>query len=818
MKLVQKIFSKLTNRFALREQIIIPFLLEIVFTIALVWIFLYLNTQNIAFELTNKIQEQIQFRTNEFIASYFLNSKGLIKLNSQSVKNGQFQSGRNINYPQYFLEQIQNYSDINDIFYADKNGIIHGIERQAGDFIFRETNEKKIRFFYHLDSKGIKQNLIKTQEYDTLERPWFKEAVLNPNKVLISKIFVQANTGLLGITIFTSVFNERNEFLGVTGVNIVLSNISNFLRKNKVTEHSQIFIITKEEEVLASSVEMETVKILNKNDFKISPMNESKSELIRNVGLEIKKMEDFQNKKVISIEFENEVYWIQISKILDDGLNWYTVTIFPESDFLDKIKSSNRIISLIVLFAIILMIVIGIFTARWIVSPIEELNAVSKNLSLHQFSEVDLEKISSVNRQDEVGELSRSFLKMARDLKLFFENLEAKVKERTAQLEESRIQAESANRAKSLFLANMSHEIRTPMNGILGSLQLISSDSYSKEDQEYLDAIQISAENLLVIINDILDFSKIEANKVELEKIPIKVHQIIKETISIVHFNSDKKGLYIKYKNEDLRLPEIMEGDPVRLRQIFLNLLSNAVKFTSVGGITVSHSIIQIENGRYTIEFIVEDTGIGIEKGKIAGLFDSFSQGDPSTTRKYGGTGLGLAITKKLVKMMDGDIRVESDIGVGSRFIFTIKAQIIRNYIEQEKTKAIYSALPADLRVLVAEDNELNQKIVSALLKKINIHADVAFNGVEVLELLKEKKYDIILMDIEMPEMDGIEATVRIKSNANYKSIFVVALTAHALTGERERILNHGFDDYLTKPIHLKDLRDLFSKWVQLKR
>ena len=818
MKLVQKIFSKLTNRFALREQIIIPFLLEIVFTIALVWIFLYLNTQNIAFELTNKIQEQIQFRTNEFIASYFLNSKGLIKLNSQSVKNGQFQSGRNINYPQYFLEQIQNYSDINDIFYADKNGIIHGIERQAGDFIFRETNEKKIRFFYHLDSKGIKQNLIKTQEYDTLERPWFKEAVLNPNKILISKIFVQANTGLLGITIFTSVFNERNEFLGVTGVNIVLSNISNFLRKNKVTEHSQIFIITKEEEVLASSVEMETVKILNKNDFKISPMNESKSELIRNVGLEIKKMEDFQNKKVISIEFENEVYWIQISKILDDGLNWYTVTIFPESDFLDKIKSSNRIISLIVLFAIILMIVIGIFTARWIVSPIEELNAVSKNLSLHQFSEVDLEKISSVNRQDEVGELSRSFLKMARDLKLFFENLEAKVKERTAQLEESRIQAESANRAKSLFLANMSHEIRTPMNGILGSLQLISSDSYSKEDQEYLDAIQISAENLLVIINDILDFSKIEANKVELEKIPIKVHQIIKETISIVHFNSDKKGLYIKYKNEDLRLPEIMEGDPVRLRQIFLNLLSNAVKFTSVGGITVSHSIIQIENGRYTIEFIVEDTGIGIEKGKIAGLFDSFSQGDPSTTRKYGGTGLGLAITKKLVKMMDGDIRVESDIGVGSRFIFTIKAQIIRNYIEQEKTKAIYSALPADLRVLVAEDNELNQKIVSALLKKINIHADVAFNGVEVLELLKEKKYDIILMDIEMPEMDGIEATVRIKSNANYKSIFVVALTAHALTGERERILNHGFDDYLTKPIHLKDLRDLFSKWVQLKR
>lgn len=818
MKLVQKIFSKLTNRFALREQIIIPFLLEIVFTIALVWLFLYLNTQNIAFELTSKIQEQIQFRTNEFIASYFLNSKGLIKLNSQSVKNGQFQSGRNINYPQYFLEQIQNYSDINDIFYADKNGIIHGIERQGRDFIFRETNEKKIRFFYHLDSKGIKRNLIKTQEYDTLERPWFKEAVLNPNKILISKIFVQANTGLLGITIFTSVFNERNEFLGVTGVNIVLSNISNFLRKNKVSEHSQIFIITKEEEVLASSVEMETVKILNKNDFKISPMNESKSELIRNVGLEIKKMEDFQNKKVISIEFENEVYWIQISKILDDGLNWYTVTIFPESDFLDKIKSSNRIISLIVLFAIILMIVIGIFTARWIVSPIEELNAVSKNLSLHQFSEVDLEKISSVNRQDEVGELSRSFLKMARDLKLFFENLEAKVKERTAQLEESRIQAESANRAKSLFLANMSHEIRTPMNGILGSLQLISSENYSKEDQEYLDAIQISAENLLVIINDILDFSKIEANKVELEKIPIKVHQIIKETISIVHFNSDKKGLYIKYKNEDLQLPEIMEGDPVRLRQIFLNLLSNAVKFTSVGGITVSHSIIQIENGRYTIEFIVEDTGIGIEKSKIAGLFDSFSQGDSSTTRKYGGTGLGLAITKKLVEMMDGDIRVESDIGVGSRFIFTIKAQIIKNYIEQEKTKAIYSALPVDLRVLVAEDNELNQKIVIALLKKINVQADVAFNGVEVLELLKEKKYDIILMDIEMPEMDGIEATVRIKSNANYKSIFVVALTAHALTGERERILNHGFDDYLTKPIHLKDLRDLFSKWVQLKR
>ena len=815
MNYIKRILSNIPYRFALREQIIIPFLLEIVFTIALVWLFLYINTQNIAFELTNKIQEQIQYRTNEFIKAYFINSKNLIRTNSQTIQYGLFSKEQNINYPQYFLEQIKNYTDINDIFYSEKNGVLYGIERQNEDFVYRETDSKNIRYFYKLSKEGKKDYLIKTQEYKTLERPWFKEALVNPNKILISKMFVQANTGLLGITIFSSVFNARQEFLGVTGVNIVLSNISNFLKRNTISAHSEVYIINSKAEILASSNNIQTVKILAENNFKITRMSDSDNELLKKVELQIKDLLESEERKYVSVEHDGEVYWIQVSKISEESLHWFMVSIFPESDFLNKIKTSNRIISVIVLFAIAFMIVIGIFTARWIISPIEQLNSVSKNLSLHQFSEIDLEKISSLNRKDEVGELSRSFLKMAQDLKLFFENLEGKVSERTSQLEEARIQAESANRAKSLFLANMSHEIRTPMNGILGSLQLISLDNLSNENKEYLDSIRISAENLLVIINDILDFSKIEANKIEIEKIPVKINQIILDVISIIRFNSDKKNLYIKLK-EDERIPEFFEGDPVRIRQIFLNLLSNAVKFTSVGGIDISQRIVSVEDTKYTLEFTVEDTGIGIDKNKKDSLFDSFSQLDASTTRKYGGTGLGLSITKRLVEMMEGEIKVESESGKGSKFIFTIKANVVQNFVEKkEHSKISATNIRKDLRILIAEDNQLNQKIVIALLGKIKLKADIVSNGVEVLEKLKEKMYDVILMDVEMPEMDGIEATIRIKSDIKYNSIFVVALTAHALIGERERILGHGFDDYLTKPVHLADLQNIFSKWSE---
>lgn len=813
MNYIKRIISLLLRKFALRGQIIIPFLLEIVFTIAMVWLFLYINTQNIAFELTNKIQEQIQYRTNEFIKTYFKNSKNLIRTNSQSIHYGLLNQSQNIDYPLFLLEQIKNYSDIDDIFFAEKNGILHGIERQNEDFVYRETDSNNIRYFYKLNSLGKKVQLIKTQEYITKERPWFKEALLNPNRILISNIFVQANTGLLGITIFTSVFNEKNEFMGVTGVNIVLSNISNFLKKNTISAHSEVYIINSEAEILASSNNIQSVTILEESNFKITKMSESKDELLNKVELKIKNSLNVEEKKYISVLHKEEVYWIQVSKISEESLQWFMITIFPESDFLNKIKNSNRIISLIVLISIGFMIVIGIYTARWIISPIEQLNSVSKNFSLHQFSEIDLKKISSLDRNDEMGELSRSFIKMAQDLKLFFENLEGKVKERTFQLEEARIQAESANRAKSLFLANMSHEIRTPMNGILGSIQLISQENLSSENKEFLDVIRISAENLLVIINDILDFSKIEANKIELEKIPVKINQIILEVISITRFNADKKKLYIKL-NEQKKFPEYFEGDPVRIRQIFLNLLTNAIKFTNAGGIEISQRIVNVENSVYTLEFSVEDTGIGIDLSMRDSLFDSFSQVDASTTRKYGGTGLGLAITKRLVEMMGGAIRVESEMGKGSKFIFTIKANAFQNYIsEKSSVYDLNENFRTDLKILVAEDNELNQKIIIALLGKLNLKSDLVSNGAEVLEKLKEKKYDIILMDVEMPEMDGIEATIRIKSDSRYKSIYVAALTAHALTGEKERILGHGFDDFLSKPVHLIDLRNFFSKW-----
>ncbi|HMV44560.1 MAG TPA: ATP-binding protein [Leptospiraceae bacterium] len=809
MRFIRKLISSFHGRFVLREQIIIPFILEILFTLGIVWGFLHWNSEKTAYDLTEKIQEQIQTRTKEYIRTYFFNSRNLIQQNSQAIKFGLMRPGVNFNYPLYFMEQIKLYPDINDIFFAEKNGRLHAIERQKDKYIFRETNEQKIRFFYLLNEKGEKQELIKTQSYDTVNRPWFREAVKNPNMILTNNVFVQANTGLLGITIFKSILDEKGILVGVSGVNILLTNISNFLKKNLATPNSKVFIVNSKGEILASSVQMQTLKIIDDNNFILYKLNELNDGLLVEVAAQIQKLKSNRN---FTLDYHGIEYWVQYHDISESGIQWYMITIFPDSDVLGKIKLNNRIITVIVMIAIMLMVTIGIYSSKLILAPIQELNIVAKNLSLNQFNESHIESLSSLKREDEVGELSRSFYKMAKDLRILFENLETKVIERTKELEESRKLSESANRAKSLFLANMSHEIRTPMNGIIGSLQLISTENFSKENLEYFESIRISAQNLLVIINDILDFSKIEANKIELEKISVNINQIIKDVISIVKFDADKKGLFINVE-QDIDLPVELEGDPVRIRQIFLNLLSNSIKFTFKGGIKIKSKILEKNNDSYLIQFIVEDTGVGIDDNKKSILFNSFSQVDASTTRKFGGTGLGLAITKRLVEMMSGEIKVDSELGKGAKFIFTLKLDASKKNEVAEEVKSIKSdQIRKDINVLIAEDNDLNQKIVSALLKRLSLKADIAKTGIEVLNKLKEKNYDVILMDIEMPEMDGIEATSKIKSDQNYKDVYIVALTAHALTGEKERLLKVGFDEYLTKPIHLEDLRRLFSK------
>ena len=398
------------------------------------------------------------------------------------------------------------------------------------------------------------------------------------------------------------------------------------------------------------------------------------------------------------------------------------------------------------------------------------------------------------------------------ELSALKENLEQKIFERTEELENARDSALASSRAKSEFLAVMSHEIRTPMNGILGMIQLLEMTDLTEEQKDYLSTLNFSTETLSAVIHDILDFSKIESGKTEMTKEDFSLNILMDDFIKFIRTQAEKNNLSLEY-NYDKNIPECLNGDSVRLKQILLNLSSNAVKFTEKGKIIISVSLKNIENGMCTVEFSVKDTGIGFSKYKQEKLFQMFSQADSSTTRKYGGTGLGLAISRKLSELMGGKIWVESRENGGSDFHFTVCMKISENRKESIFRKE--TPVNSNLKILAAEDNRTNQKMILHLLTKLGYtHCQIAENGKIALDHIKsEKTYDLILMDIEMPELDGLETAAEIRKMQNIKQPIIIALTAHVLEGTREKVLRSGMNDYLTKPIDKNELSSILFKW-----
>ena len=470
----------------------------------------------------------------------------------------------------------------------------------------------------------------------------------------------------------------------------------------------------------------------------------------------------------------------------------------------------------IVLLALCLAVLLVLRLQRTLLRPILQLATLAREIERgHNYS-----LRATINGNDEVGDLAEAFNNMLAQIQANEASLESQVKTRTRQLETAKREAETANEAKGRFLANMSHEIRTPMNAVIGLVELCLNTPLTAKQREYLQRVETASRSLMAIINDILDFSKMEAGKMQLEQVPFLLEEMLDQVFATMSQLAAAKGIQLIHPPSG-RYHAVI-GDPQRLQQVLINLVGNAIKFTEHGEVRVQYEEISRDSQKTRLLFTISDTGIGMSEEQQALLFESFSQGDSSITRNYGGTGLGLVISKQLIEQMHGDISVSSRENAGSTFVFTVAlgvsdlASIF--YAEQKQPRRLENGSLAVLRgarILLVEDNEVNRLVAMELLEQAHLQVDIAENGAVALAKLETQTYACVLMDVQMPVMDGYQATRLLKQLEHCKALPVIAMTANVLEENRRKCLEAGMVDFIGKPILPSALYAVLLKWVK---
>ena len=582
------------------------------------------------------------------------------------------------------------------------------------------------------------------------------------------------------------------------------------------------------------STTKKTLQALKHNsDVLYAGLYNTKQELLADYRNPIYQEEVILNENELnhSARLHEENGFIQIIQPveLNGELLGYLVLRTGFESFNEKLYQYVSIILLAFAVTLLMTLYLSMFTQQIVSSPIIKIAKFIVSITKEKTYNVPIEKISN----DEFGHLIDAFNEMLLQLNISFaerdaaekslshnlENLQEIVNERTFDLQKALKVADSANQAKSDFLANMSHEIRTPMNAIMGMTHLAQRTNLTLQQRNYLDKIDKSCQLLLAIIDEILDFSKIEAGKLVFENTTFSLNTVLTHLLDTIKIKAEQKNIRLSfYIAPDA--PEQLVGDALRLGQILLNLASNAVKFTDKGDVKITVEHQRLSENRTAFSFSISDTGIGMTSEQLEGLFQPFTQADSSITRKYGGSGLGLIISKQLADLMGGTIDVVSQYGVGSTFVFKVNLTAESLELKQFSPKKIASPFKHPhynaQRILLVEDNEINQQVAMELLTTIGLNVKIANNGQEGLEFALAETFDLILMDIQMPIMDGLTATKLIRKEEKLKDIPIVAMTAHAMSGDKEKSLAAGMNDHVTKPIALEKLVETLNYWLHV--
>ncbi|OEF96565.1 ATP-binding protein [Desulfuribacillus alkaliarsenatis] len=760
-----------------------------------------------------ELRETIFDLVDNELTSKLSEANRLNRTHSQSWYRGQLLLHEQTSRERYFVTALESLPNAAMTFIGLEDGQFYGARRMTtGEIEVVRNNQQtgQASEYYSISELGDGEELVaRFENFDPRVRPWYMKAKESKGPVysdIYSHFVFQEPT----ITASMPIYNN-DELVGVFGVDLLLTWLGETLRELPIGTNGCVFIVDQNGKVIATSTEDSIFRVVDNTSVLIKAA-ESNSEIIRHI---CQLPEESFDARSPYVKILDNTYLINKGEFQEYGLNWDIYIALAGDDFLQQMNYTvSRVLLQIALF-------IGVFIgfAFWFsnrtTKPIIELNEAAKKLANGEFSKIKVDE-----GLDEIAELTKSFNLMGIQLTGLVSHLESEVQNRTAELQ-------NALEAKSEFLANMSHEIRSPMNVIIGMSELVLESDLKSENREYVTMVNESAKMLLSVINQILDYSKMEAGRLTLNKAPFSLQAAIDQVVKIHSFTIREYNIEV-ITIHDQQIPEWLIGDKARLQQVLINLIGNAIKFTDQGSITVSTEILEQDNQNARIKISVQDTGIGIPANKIDNLFQSFSQVDSSLARKYEGTGLGLAISQKLINMMGGQIEVITEVGQGSTFYFTLEFQKTTapesdlnikssQGTDVQKTQdpdLQYNEQPAS--ILLVEDKKMNQRLAKVVLEKMGWQVSIAENGKQALDMLETESFDLILMDIQMPVMDGIETTKRIRRLSTSKPelalIPIIAMTANVMEGDKEKCLEIGMNDYISKPFVREQVYQIIKK------
>jgi signal transduction histidine kinase/serine phosphatase RsbU (regulator of sigma subunit) len=842
IKHLNRFVANVSGKVPLRTALIVSFVLPIFGTVGLVGYLSFRNGQKAVNNVAAQLRSEITNRIQEHVLIYLETPHLVNKLNANAIELGQVNLQEPRSVERHLWKEIQAFS-LSFTYFSTVDGKHFSAGRAADGTLVvssRNTSTGGKLYQYSTNSQGERTKLKVFPNYDPRIRPWYVAAV-EAGKPVWSEIYPDFDTKELAVTAAQPLYDKSGRLRGVLGSDFYFSQVNEFLRSLKIGHSGQTFIIERDGMLVTTST-LNPVFIIKGNDTKRIKATESNNALISQTAKYL--LEHFGNlskvdsSQQLNFDINGAKQFLQVTPLRDNrGLDWLIVVVVPEADFMEQINANTRTTIGLCLVALVMATAIGILTSRWVIQPILRLNTAAKDIAQGEW-----DKTVEIERSDELGELAKSFNSMAGQLKDSFETLEAK----NADLQR-------LDKLKDEFLANTSHELRTPLNGMIGIAESMldgATGQLSDTQKQNLLMIATSGHRLANLVNDILDFSQLRHKNIELQLKPVGLREIAQVVLTLNQTLAGKKDLQL-INSIPPDLPPA-EADENRLQQILHNLVGNAIKFTPAGTVEVSAEVksqkskvksqkspLPITNDPLSkqLAITVADTGIGISADKLDCIFESFEQADGSTAREYGGTGLGLAVTKKLVELHGGSIKVESTVGQGSWFTFTLpisQEQVERkSQIAAVKESLSQTSLEIqttddgqrttdnqqNIQILIVDDEPVNLQVLVNHLSLANYAIIQASNGEEALAAIENGlKPDLILLDVMMPKMTGYEVTKKLRQRFPASELPILLLTAKTQIQDLVTGLEVGANDYLTKPISKDELLARIKTHINLHR